>query len=361
MGQPRRAIWGIQVRGDVMKIRSLLLGLVLATAGPAAFAQQNDAESGFNEPGNILISDQFNNRVVEINRDKHIVFQFGSNNPNICNPGPGAIIAPNDVERLADGLTLMAGTGTSTCADNRVIIVDRNGKIVFQYGQAGVSGSGPNELNTPVFAVENREGNILITDQGNNRVILVDRNKNILFSYGPSSGPGALKSPNSAEILRNGHILIADELNNRVLEIDRNGNIPHEIAGTFAGLPLNTVAFASRLPNGDTLITDSGNNRIIQIDRTGRVVFTYTTNLQSGSNPNPNPTNAVRLHGGQTLIADQFNDRVLIVSREGEIEFQYGKLNQPGNGPDELNGPYNAVVIGQYVGVTRPPGVTFDR
>lgn len=335
----------------------LAIGLILSTAGLPALAQQDEAEGEFNQPGNILISDQFNNRVVEIDRDKHIVFQFGSNNPTVCNPGPGAIIAPNDVERLADGQTLIAGTGTSTCADNRVIIIDRNGNILFQYGQAGISGSGPNELNTPVFAVESRQGNILITDQGNNRIILVDRNKNVLFSYGPTSPPGALKSPNSAEILRSGNILIADELNNRVLEIDTKGNIVHEISGSFGGLALNTVAFASRLSNGDTLITDSGNNRIIQINHSGQVVFEYKTNLQKGSNPNPNPTNAVRLRGGKTLIADQFNNRVLIVDSEGNIKFQYGELNKAGNGPDQLNAPYNAVVIGQYIGVTRPPGI----
>lgn len=62
----------------------------------------------FQRAGDILISDQFNNRVVEIDPEKHIVFQFGSNDPKLCNPGPGAIIAPNDVERLADGLTLIA-------------------------------------------------------------------------------------------------------------------------------------------------------------------------------------------------------------------------------------------------------------
>ena len=33
--------------------------------------------SGFNQPGNVLISDQFNNRVIEVNRDKQIVWSFG--------------------------------------------------------------------------------------------------------------------------------------------------------------------------------------------------------------------------------------------------------------------------------------------
>jgi hypothetical protein len=334
--------------------------LALSVAGAQALAKEG--EGRFNQNGNILISDQFNNRVVEIDRNKHIVFQFGSNNPTLCNPGPGSIIAPNDVERLANDETLIVGTGASlpsfTCADNRVIIIDRFGHIVFQYGQAGVAGSGPNELNVPVFAVEDQRGNILITDQGNNRIILVDRNKKILFSYGPTSGPGALNSPNSAEILRNGNILIADELNNRVLQINRSGNIVAEIKGSFGGLNLNVVAFASRLRNGDTLVTDSGNNRVIQIDKTGKVVFEYKTNLQPGSNPSPNPTNAVRLRDGNTLIADQFNNRVLSVGSAGNIAFQYGELNKAGKGPDQLNAPYNAVVIGQYLGVTRPPGVS---
>jgi len=322
--------------------------LIIGALGGPAPAE----EAGFNHAGNRLISDQSNNRVIEVDRHKNIVFQFGSGNPNLCNPGPGAVIAPNDVERLAYGMTLIAGTGTSACPDNRVLIVDRAGSIVFQYGKAGIAGSGPDELNVPVSAVETPRHEILITDQANNRVILVDRNKKILFSYGPTSGHGALNNPNSAELLANGHILIADENNSRVIEINRAGNIVWEFS---AGL--NIVAFASRLPNGDTLITDSGNNRVVEIDRDGRVVFTYVTNTEPGSNPNPNPTSAIRLRNGNTLIADQFNDRVISVDPSGRKVYQYGVLNMPGNGPNMLYAPYNAVVIGQYIGVTKPPGV----
>jgi hypothetical protein len=330
-----------------MHRRVLLLSTLLALgAGAPALADG----TGFNEPGNILISDQFNNRVIEVDRAKHIVFQFGSNNPNLCNPGPGAIIAPNDAERLAGGLTLMPGTGTGTCPDNRVIVVDRHGNIMFQYGQAGVAGSGPNELNVPVFAIQGTGGNILITDQANNRIILVDYTTGkILWRYGPTSGPGALNNPNSAEILPNGHVLIADENNNRVLEITRTHQIVEQIKKG-----LNTVAFASRLPNGDTLIADSGNNRVVELDPQKQVVFEYVTNQGPNSNPNPNPTGAVRLRSGNTIIADQFNNRILIVDPMGRIAFQYGQTNVVGNGPDQLNAPYSAVVIGQYVGVTPP-------
>src|ERR1700680_743863 len=65
----------------------------------------------FNAPGNVLISDQFNNRVIEVAPDGHIVWSFGSGNPTMCNPGAGSIIGLNDAERLSGGLTLTVGTG----------------------------------------------------------------------------------------------------------------------------------------------------------------------------------------------------------------------------------------------------------
>src|SRR5260370_15210919 len=144
-------------------------------------------------------------------------------------------------ERLADGFTVIAGTGIPAgassflpggCVDNRVIVVDQGCNIVWQYGMAGVTGSGPNQLNVPVFAIQLPNHHFLITDQGNNRIIEVNKAKQVVWSYGPTSGPGALNSPNSAELLPNGHILIADELNNRASDITRSGQIVWQIGST---------------------------------------------------------------------------------------------------------------------------------
>jgi hypothetical protein len=309
----------------------------------------------------VLISDQFNNRAIEVDRNHNIVWSFGSGKSTLCNPGPGAIIGLNDAERLSDGLTLLAGTGIppntvpglpNGCVDNRVIVVDQGGHIVWQYGQAGVTGSGPNQLNVPVFAIQLPDHNFLITDQGNNRIIEVNKARQIVWSYGPTSGPGALNSPNSAEMLPNGHILIADELNNRAIEITRSGQIVWQIGAAHG---LNVVAFASRLPNGDTLITDSGHARIVEFTMGKQVVFQYFTNTQPGSNPNPSPTNAVKLANGNISIADQNNDRAFIINPHKEIVFQYGMLNTPGVGFNQLFGPYTAFVIGDYTGQTPPP------
>ena len=323
----------------------------------------------FNSPGNIYIADQFNNRVVEIDPPSHhIVWSFGGSSV----AGPNTIVGTNDVERIGR-FTLMAGTGVpatspplepgcaSGCVDNRVILVNPSGKIVWQYGKAGVTGSDFNQLNTPVQATYLPNRHVLITDQGNERVIEVTRDKSIIFQYGTNGtigiGFNLLSNPNSAQLLENGRILIADENNNRVIEIDRAKNIRWQYPDPLDTSKINGAAFASRLENGNTLITDSNNNRIIEIDSNKNVVWTYST-LAAGGNGNPLPTRAIRMRNGDTLISDQFNDRVIQVRKtgptSGAIVFSQGMLNVIGIGLDQLNGPYDAKVVGDYTGLTNP-------
>ena len=345
-------------------------GLVLGSVGIAI------AGSTFNRPGNILVTDQFNNRVIEIDPAGNIVWQFGSGPGNTT---PSAIIGTNDAERVGT-LTLMAGTGIPAgepasvtthckkgCADNRVLLVDERDNIVWQYGQFNVTGSGPNQLNTPVQTTylpqPNGDDHVLITDQGNNRIIEVRRSdKAIVWQYPGANNP-PLNNPNSAELLTNGNVLIADENNNQALEVTHNIGMPSTIVGfpftQAGGVPFMFVAFASRLPiSGHTLITDSGNSRIVETDENGTVFWQFITNTRAGSNTAPLPTRAVRLAGGDTLISDQFNNQVIRVDAAGNIVASYGTINDPGFNPGSaltiMNGPYSAYVIGDYTGLTPP-------
>ena len=318
---------------------------------------------GFNTPGNILVADQFNNRVIEINPDTHkVVWSFGVG-PN--DTSASSILGVNDAQRVGDD-TLMAGTGVPAgmelgcptgCADNRVMLVDRSGHVDWQYGTFGVTGAGFNQLNTPVQATWLPSGHVLITDQVNERIIEVDRAHNIVWKYGTTGTTGIgfdqLNNPNSAELLENGHILIADENNNRVIEVTRSHKVVWQYPATPDPSLLSGAAFASRLPNGDTLITDSNNSRIIEVSHSGKVVWSYST-LDPAGNSAPLPTRAVRLADGNTLISDQFNDRVIEVTPSKHIVFTQGKLNGPGFGFNLLNAPYDAKVIGDYTGLTPP-------
>jgi hypothetical protein len=383
----------------------------------------NPAFKEFNRRGNVLISDQFNNRVIEVNPRGDIIWSYGLGPTDFTS---SSIIGVRDAERIGDK-TLMAGGGVAAgvipeapngVADNRVILVSRRGRIIWQYGQFGVAGTGFNMLNTPVHCVfipgEKRErsgsrgrsrsgerasvdskmthrsgsrgrsrsrsesrspsrsrspehhGNcVLITDKGNNRVILVNNHRKIVWEYPIASTLQAdrLNSPNSVEKLKNGHYLIADEGNSRAIEVNRH----HVIVRTFtAGGTLGACSFASRLPNGNTLLTDAGNNRIIEVNNNNIIVWQYITNSDPKSILISSPSRAVRLENGETLISDQFNNRVIRITRTNILIASYGLpinggtmigINKGYNLMTTQMGlycPHDAKIIKDYTGLTDP-------
>jgi hypothetical protein len=333
---------------------------------------------------------------MEATPSGRIVWQYGFG-PNDFSAN--SIIGCNDSQRVGN-MTLMAGTGTAPntvpqnlagAVDNRVILVDRCGRIVWQYGQFGVTGSGFNQLNTPVQCTFVRcrcciddcfdrcrcnhnsilRGTVIISDQGNNRIIEVNEKNQIVWSYpGTNTNPSdALNSPNSAERLVNGHTLIADEDNNRALEVNKHDQV---IKVFTASGTLGACAFASRLPNGNTLLTDSSSNsRIVEVDKNDNIVWQYITNADAKSLPNPAPTRALRLRNGDTLISNQYNNQVIRINETATIVATYGLplvsttptsgfLFGQNSGYDTrttqlgLYAPYDAKIIQDYTGITPP-------
>jgi hypothetical protein len=343
-------------RSGILIASTLLVGSAVVVTGTGHAGAASG--EGFNREGNILISDQFNNRVIEVDPHTHRVVWSWGKGPNDISAA--SILGVNDTQRVGE-LTLMAGTGVpmatpplepncpAGCVDNRVILVDEDGHIVWQYGQFGQTGTDDNFLNVPVQATWLPNGHVLITDQSNERVIEVNHNKHIVWQYGAGPGLGTLNNPNSAELLENGHILIADENNNRVIEVNRD----HDIVWQYPQVPdpslLSGAAFASRLENGNTLITDSNNDRVIEVTSGGSATVVW-----QGNNLMALPTRAVRLENGNTLISDQFDNIVIEINHHGKVVFTQGKLGIVGDGFNRLNAPYDAKVIGDYTGLTPP-------
>ena len=349
-----------------MKSRFAIPFVVGAIALSSATGTQARSLGHFNRRGNILIADQLNNRVIEVDTNSHaIVWQFGDGDSVA---GPTTIFAPHDAERLCS-LTLIACTGAppggetncpTGCADNRVILVNKKGRIVWQYGQAGVTGSAANELNSPNYARFLAHHHYLITDQGNQRVIELTRKGQIVWQYGTTGVSGSasnqLTNPNGAERRGNNNTVIADQGNNRVIEVNRRDIVVSQIDALTDVTALNGPTSACHLSGGHTLIADSLNNRVVDIDTNGSNVFEYVTSARSGSVTDPNPARAIRLRKGNTLISDQFNHQVIEIDPAGTIVFTFGTVGVSGSGSNELNAPYDAKVIGDYTGLTSPKG-----
>jgi hypothetical protein len=339
-------------------LASLVLMVATVDAGP---------RPRFNARGNLLIVDQYNNRVIEVDTNAHaIVWKYEM---SVARSVTNRIVGPRDAERLG-GLTLIVGgglpAGVSTnypdgSTDNRVIEVNHKGKIVWQYGQAGVTGGGDNELNNPVAAMILPHKSVLITDQGNQRVIQVSRKGKISWQYGTTGVSGSasnqLNHPASAQHFGNGHYLIADAGNNRVIEVNRRNEIVWQYGDPADTSVLNGPTYACRLPHGgNILITDSLNNRIMEIDKNGSNVFTFVTSARPDSVLDPQPTRAVQLKTGNFLIADQFNHQVIEIDASGVVAFIYGTIGVSGSGDGLLAAPCDAKVVGDFTGLTSPKG-----
>src|SRR5579872_961139 len=82
------------------------VGVASLCAASALSAQAQG--NGFNTPGNVLISDQYNNRLIEVNPDTNeIIWQFGDGSSVA---GPTSVVGVNDAQRVG-AMTLVAGTG----------------------------------------------------------------------------------------------------------------------------------------------------------------------------------------------------------------------------------------------------------
>lgn len=345
-----------------MKQSLRLLGALFTTLLLTSVAAHASPKPRFNARGNLLISDRDNNRVIEIDTNTQtIVWQYDM---SVRRSVTNLIVGPCDAERvnsqtLIVGGGLAAGASTnypSGAADNRVILVNRKGKILWQYGQAGVTGTNVDELNNPVEALMLPHRSVLIADQGNHRVIHVSRKKKIVFQYGTSGISGSssnqLNQPACVQHLANSHYLIADTGNNRVIEVTKKGDLVRQYGDPTDPTILNGPTYICRQPGGNWLITDSLNNRIVEVDVNNSNIFTYVTSARAGSVTDPEPTHTVQLKKGNLLIADQFNHQVIEIDASNNVVFSYGTLGVAGDADGFLNAPSDVKVINDYTGLT---------
>jgi cysteine synthase len=142
--------------------------------------------------------------------DNAIVWQYGEN--GIAGIGQNLLNNPNAAELLANGHILISDEN-----NNRAIEVTHStpSTIVATFTSRGTSSG-------VAFASRLPNGNTLLTDSNNSRIVEVDAHDRPVWEYFTNNRPGSNSSPLPTRAVRlaNGNTLISDQFNDQVIEVN---------------------------------------------------------------------------------------------------------------------------------------------
>ena len=268
--------------------------------------------------GNTLITDAGywsgqGSEILEVDQIGNIVWRYS-----------GELRFAHTAKLIHNGNILIVDT-----SNNRIIEVNRNGQLIFS-SEDWSDGSGMlsdgSVLSYPNGIQIMPSGSFVITDRNNNRVVEVDRNGKIIKQF------KNLKHPHNGEILSNGNLLFANSDANLVQEIDLSGRVVWSY-GDSSSENLDWPRDADRLSNGNTLITDSKNHRVIEVTQEKEIVWIYQMEKHG------HLYESDRLPNGNTLISVQQRFQVIEVDPAGNVVWSFKNFYRPEPLSSELKNP----------------------
>jgi PQQ-like domain len=314
-----------------------------AAAGSAGAALDSSAHWRFSAapmqeaasplPGDLLIADRNNGRILVVTPGKRVVWHVDR------------LPGPDDAFFTPGGRTVI----TNEEFDETLTEISVKTKhAVWRYGHAGVAGSAHGFLNTPDDAYRLPSGQTTVADIRNCRILRLARDGRVARVLGGScvhDPPHGFASPNGDAPLPGGGLLVT-EIGGWVDRLSRSGRLLWSVRS-----PVAYPSDAQLLPGGRILVasfTDPG--RIVIFDRRGRVHWSFGAG--SGRNRLDKPSLAVRLSNGMIAANDDYNDRVIVIDpKTKRIVWQYGHTGVPGRAAGYLDKPDGIDPV--------PPGVFF--
>ncbi len=281
-------------------------------------------------PGDILIADHQNNRLLIVDPQGRIRWEFPR--PGDLAPGQ-TFLAPDDAFFSPNGRYIVA-----TQEDEAVISVISlaTSKIVYRYGTPGVPGAGQNHLSNPDDAMLTARGVMIAADIKNCRIVLITPPAHTLTrvigtttqlcGHAPAHWFG---SPNGAFPLTDGHYLITEINGDWADEISLGGAVVWSTHPPGVAYPSDTnEVYPGRYLTAD--YSDPG--QLVEFNSAGQLLWRL-----GGLNQ---PSLAMPLPNGEILFNDDFNHRVCVVDpATNRIVWQYGHTGVAGSAPGYLNDP----------------------
>jgi hypothetical protein len=287
-------------------------------------------------PGDILIADAGNNRILLVTPDKRIVWQFPD-------PGQPSPLYDNDDVFFSPRFDEII----TNEEDNQTIAIlnFKTKQIVWRYGHPRQPGSAPGYLNTPDDAFLFDQGGrqiITVADIRNQRILFIDRaTKRIIKQYGQTGvwradPPVTYAAPNGDFPAPDGGMLVTQIGGNDAILLNRQGQVQWTV---HFPSNLSYPSDANFTPDGNIICAFYTNpGAVVEMSPSGRLLWEYR--VTSGPGKLNMPSLAVMLPNGLVLLNDDYNDRVVVIDpKTNQIVWQYGHTGVPGTAPGYLNDP----------------------
>jgi hypothetical protein len=294
--------------------------------GPGHLAPHSDPAA---LPSDILIADNWNNRLLIVDPQGRIRWEF----PRPGDLGRGqSFLLPDDAFFSPDGRDIIA----TEEEDSVISVIDiARHKIVYRYGTPGVAGSADNHVANPDDAMMMPGGTIISADIENCRLLLLSppshRPHRVIGQTGVCAHdpPHLFTSPNGAFPATNGDYLVTEINGDWASEIGRRGHLVWSTHPPGVAYPSDT----NEVYPGRYLTADySSPGQVVEFDSRGRLLWRF-----GGLD---HPSLALPLPNGDILVNDDYNDRVIVIDPAAHrIVWQYGHTGRPGTAPGYLNDP----------------------
>jgi hypothetical protein len=281
-------------------------------------------------PGDLLIADRGNDRILLVNPRHKLLWHYPSRH------GQHRLFFDDDTFFAPGGHAIISNQEEN---HQIVMISYPRGRLVWSYGHAGVSGSKPGYLNTPDDAYKLRNGMVIVADAYNCRVLEI-RGHHIVRSIGRAGHcvhdpPRYLGAVNGDTPLPDGHILVSEINGSYLDEFTLSGKLVRVYHA-----PVSYPSDPQLTLQGNILLADyaSPGGLVILDRRTGRVRWQYR--VRSGAGRLDHPSLAAMLPNGMIAVNDDYNHRVVIIDpRTKRIVWQYGHRGAAGTAHGYLNTP----------------------
>jgi outer membrane protein assembly factor BamB len=283
-------------------------------------------------PGYLLIADRGNNRILVVNPQRRIVYEY----PSAADRAAGRHLFYNDDTFVEPGGKALIANEEDNNDIVEVSLVDRSVHVIF--GHPGKAGSDATHVHTPDDAYMLPGGTFTVADAYGCRIIFV-RAHRIVRQYGTSDvcrhePPRYLNAVNGDTPLPNGGTLLSEINGSWIDEISRSGKLVFAIQ-----VPVSYPSDPQPLPGGRILLADYASpGHVLIVDRHGKVLWRYGPS--SGHGMLDHPSLAMALPNGDIVVNDDYRDRVVEIDpRTKRIVWQYGHTDKPGTAPGYLHIP----------------------